>query len=192
MPIPVIARGAVVAETLIWFEAKNRETGVVETIGLWTGARHQSFNIDGRTRKYLGGGGALKVDPLIAQKGLNVQSQTVKLSGIAGEVEHLLNAYDARQAPVEMHLARFDPDTNALIGLDRVFGGWLDKAPSVGGKRGGKASVTTTLVSAARILTRSRPTKRSDATQQLQGGDRLLRYNTVSGSVKTYVGMTKQ
>ena len=68
MPIPAIARGAVVAETLIWFEAKNRETGVAETIGLWTGARHQSFNIDGRTRQYLGGGGALEVAPPIAQQ----------------------------------------------------------------------------------------------------------------------------
>lgn len=192
MTFPVVARGSVVAEALIWFEAKNRETDAAETVGLWTGARNQSFNIDGQTRQYMGAGGALSVEPLIAQKGLNVQSQTITLSGIAPEVEVLLRGYDARQAPVEIHLARFDSETNNLIGLDRVFRGWLDKAPVVSGRTRGTATVTCTLVSAARELTRTRPTKRSDATQKLQAGDRFLRFNTVSGAVKTYVGMKKQ
>lgn len=192
MTFPAVARGPVVAEALIWFEAKRRTTNAVETLGLWTGARHQSFNIDGQTRQYMGGGGALSVAPLIAQKGLNVQSQTVTLSGIAAEVEILLRGYDARQAPVQIHLARFDAGTNNLIGLDRVFRGWLDKAPLVSGKKGGTATVTCNLVSTARVLTRTRPTKRSDATQKLQAGDRFLRFNTVSGAVKTYVGMKKQ
>lgn len=192
MSFAQIPRGPVVAEALIWFEAKNRETSEMETIGLWTGMRNASFMVDLVSRDYIGAGGLLEIDPIVSQAGLVVQSQTATLSGVAPEVELLIRGYDARQAPVEIHAARFDPDTNNLLGIDLVFSGWLDKAPVRTGRRGGKATVTATLVSSARELTRTLPIKRSDATQQLQSGDRFLQYSDVSGSVEIFWGMARQ
>ncbi|KHQ51258.1 hypothetical protein [Mameliella alba] len=192
MTYPVVARGALALEVLIWIEAKHRETGTPQAMGLHTGLEDRAFVIDGDQRTYTGAGAVLEVADLVSQVGLGVQMQTAGLALVTDEVQQLIRGYDARQAPVEMHLARFDPETNALIEITRVFKGWLDEATLREGVKNGEASLSARLASSARALTRRVPLRRSDeAHRATHAGDRFFRYADVSGAVGVWWGMKR-
>lgn len=191
MPYPVVNNGALSVDVLLWIEAVNRDTQLPETMGLWTGADNQTFTIDGQQREYFGAGAVLDVPSIISITGFNVQTQSASLAILTPEVEQLILGYDARQAPVEIHIARFDPETNVLLGTDRVFRGWLDKAPISSGQKGGTAGLGISLASNGRVLTRKSNLKKSDESQRLRNGDRFFRYADVSGSVKVYWNMER-
>ena len=55
------------ARVLLWIEAKNRETGLSEVIGFWSGDDHQDFLIDGEIRTYFGAGQVIDVPPIIVR-----------------------------------------------------------------------------------------------------------------------------
>lgn len=113
------------ARVLVWMQALDRETGQVETMGLWNGADHRVFTIRGEERTYYGAGGLIAVDPITSRTGLNVRMQRLVFSPLAPEVEQLIRGYDARFAPVEIHRALFDPDSHALVDEPhRRFKGW--------------------------------------------------------------------
>lgn len=192
MTYPAVTRGPLAIEVLIWVQAKNRETGLPEELGLWTGFEDRAFTIDSEARTYFGAGTVLEVPDLISQAGLGVQMQTAALALVTPEVEQLIRGYDARQAPVEIHLARFDPETNALIDTTRAFKGWIDEAAVREGVKNGEASLTTRMASSARALTRKVPLRRSDAAHQVaQPGDAFFRYADVSGAVSVWWGMKR-
>lgn len=192
MTYPVVSRGALALEVLIWIRAKNRTTGAPEVLGLWTGLEPRAFSINGVSRTYEGAGAVLDVPDLISQVGLGVQMQSASLALVTEEVQELIRGYDARQAPVEIHLARFDPVTNQLLDVTRAFKGWLDEAAVREGVKNGSASLTARLASSARALTRLVPLRRSDtAHQTAQPGDAFFRYADVSGAVSVWWGMKR-
>ncbi|MBY6113290.1 hypothetical protein KUW09_04875 [Mameliella alba] len=188
MSYPAVARGPQANEVLLWVEARNRSTGDTEAMGLWTGPDDRNFDLGGDLRSYRGAGAVLEVPALVSQVGLAVQMQSAALAIVTEEVETLFRGYDARQAAVEVHLARFDVDSDALIGIDRVFSGWLDRAEILTGQRGGSASLSATLASSSRALTRRVAVKRSDEAQQKRSGDRFFRHADVSGAVTVWWG----
>lgn len=190
MTYPTISRGPQANEVLLWVEARNRSTGAPERMGLWTGLEDQAFNVGGELRTYQGAGAVLDIPALVSQVGLAVQMQTASLAIVTEEVQTLIRGYDARQAPVEVHLARFDPETDALQSIDRVFTGWLDRAEIMSGQIGGNASLTATLAPSSRALTRTVAVKRSDASQRNRDGDRFFRHADVSGAVAVWWGQT--
>jgi len=192
MSIPVIPRGPVAFETLVWVTAMNRSTGADETLGLWTGKENLTFNIGG-SRSYIGAGPVLSVPSLVSQIGVKVQTQKMVLSAISDDVETLIRTYDARQAPIELHVARFNPETEQLLAVFQVFRGWIDQVTIKDGGKNAAASVDVTAVSASRELTRKVPDFRSDEAHQdrTAGADRAFRYADVSGSVPIYWGQKR-
>ncbi|MFY0681884.1 MAG: hypothetical protein JXR13_15045 [Thalassovita sp.] len=185
-------RGPVHSEALIWFEAKSRETGQVETLGVWTGRENRSFSIGGVGRTYIGAGGVLNIGNIVSSVGVVVQTHSATLSILKPEIELAMRGYDMRFAPVEIHSARFDPVGNQLIALDRVLTGYLNNAPIRSGQRGGPGAITCSIVSSARSLTRTLPLVKSDAAQQLQEGDAFMQYAAVSGTTEVFWGMERQ
>ena len=181
-------RGAVVSRWLLWVEARNRVTGLTETMGLWTGEDEQTFSIGGDDRLYHGAGGLISISDLVYEAGTNVRMQSLSLGPLTQEVELLIRGYDTRLAPAEIHVAVFDPDTMALVDTDRRFKGWIDKAQINTPKLGGPAVCEVTCASNARAGTQTLALKKSDQSQQRRGGDRFRRYADISGSVPVYWG----
>lgn len=181
-------RRGVAVRWLFWVEAKDRTTGDIVPLGLWNGSDHREFTVNGVPRTYYGAGSLVQVQPLTYETGPVVRIQTVEFAPISPEVEQMLRGYDARLAPVELHLANFDPQTMELISIDRAFRGVLDKAPIPTPEIGNSSRIVAELASTARRMTRTVTAKKSDEAQKRRAGDRFRRYADVSGSVTVWWG----
>ncbi len=178
------------AHALIWIRAKNRTTGAIEAMGLWTGEDHASFTVEGQVRTYFGAGNVIAVDDLVYATGLSVQMQSARLSVLTPEVDQLIRGTDARLAPVEIHRAFLSPLTGALVAPPhRLFKGWIEEQPIRTAAKNGIPTLTIKMASAARELTRNLPLLKSDAALRARSpGDGFRRYNSVSGQVETVWG----
>ncbi|GGL91572.1 hypothetical protein GCM10011534_12190 [Pseudooceanicola nanhaiensis] len=179
------------ARWLIWIEAKNRLTGAEQTQGFWTGDDDATFTIGGQSRDYFGAGGFIALRELPYEAGTIVQMQRLSMGPVTEEVKQALRTYEPRLAPVEVHLALFDPITNALVGTPRAFTGWIDdlvfrEAALENGSSGYQCDLT--LASSSREGTRTLPLKKSDSAQQERSGDRGRRYAAVAGSIPVWWG----
>jgi hypothetical protein len=189
-----ITRGATQHHVLVWIVAKNRVTGLPEAAGMWTGGEDRTFSVESAARVYYGVGHLMEVPPIVTRAGAVVQSQELRFSATSPEVEAQMRGYDARLAPVEIHVVRMNPETGETLGIDRVFRGQIDKAPRrIPAKNETGAEWPISLVSGMRSLTRPLNTRRSDASQRarlLPGGgeDRFFRWADVAGSVERFWG----
>lgn len=185
-------RAGVRARILIWVVAKNRVSGLDEALGLWTGADDRTFTIGSETRTYAGAGAIMQIPALKLQAGLSVRMQRMTLSPISTVVADLIETYQSRFAPIEIHRALFSTEDGSLIAAPhRVWKGFIDEVEITRAETGGEATCEVTAASSARLLTRTLPLKKSDATQQLRAGDRFRRYVDVSGKVDVWWGEKK-
>lgn len=189
MAFSAISRGPVAHHVLVWIEARNRDTGATEASGLWTGPEARQFTVGGVARTYHGAGQMLSVPTLTARAGVGVQMHRLGLSALSDEVEQIMRGYDPRLAPVEIHVARLDPQSDALLGIDRVYRGSIDQAPIVTPAKGGSdGGVSVSLASAARSLTRPLTLKKTDESQRARSDDRFFRFAEVAGKVERFWG----
>ena len=173
-------------KVLIWVTARKLSTGLTESLGLWTGDQDQSFTIVGASRAYTGAGAVLSIEPLVYPTGVSVRNQRIRLASASAQVIDLINAYDLTLAAVEIHRAMFDTATMELIAEPRrVFKGVIDGTPQEIAAIGGAGGLDFNLKSAAFALTKTSPLKKSDPVQKKRGGDRLRRYQAVSGTVRS-------
>lgn len=186
------ARVSTHTEILIWVSAKNRTTGAIETMGLWTGPDHEEFSIRGEARTYYGAGNLLQVPPIQAVIGLEVRTIQVGLAAISPETEMLIRGYDPRFAPCEIHRAEYDDDGNLLADPERVYKGWINGAPIVTPAQGGTSSVSLDVVSNSRMLTRFGSVTKSDQVQRQRQGDRFRRYASLAQDATIYWGEKKE
>lgn len=195
MPFTAAARGDVIAETLIWVKAKEKATGNPVSIGFWTGAENRTFNVDLEARDYIGGGAALEVPDITTSIGLRIQSHNLTLSKLKGEAAEMVRTLDLRQADVELHSLRIDPETRQIIALDEVQLGFFNRVTITEGRKGGASRIVAAIVSTARWLTVSLPLKNSHEAQQKRGGDQFLKYadatSSSGGAVKEFWGMER-
>lgn len=184
------APGSFRAEVLLWLEAKNRTSGLTETIGFWTGAYHCEFTINGVTRLYYGAGNILNPPSVTFNAGFQVETVDVEMSSLTPEVIQAVRLYDPRQRLAEMHRAFFDVSTENLIEEPhRVLKGRVNKAPIVTPAINETASLRLSLVTNSRSLTRRNTKRRSDDTYQVRTpGDRINKYAAVSGKVEVVWG----
>ncbi|MDR5655367.1 hypothetical protein [Ruixingdingia sedimenti] len=184
------ARSPIHAHALVWVAARNRETGLSETIGFWTGDDHRDFVVAGSTRTYYGAGAALGVDPIRRGTGLQVRTQRLSLSGIAPEVQLAVRGYDVRHAVIEIHRAVFDPLTLALVAPPhRLFKGYIDKLRFQTGAKGEASSVDLDVASGARALATPLSRKRSDASLRARmPADAFRQYASQADAVETRWG----
>ncbi|MEL7167358.1 MAG: hypothetical protein AAGL96_17980 [Pseudomonadota bacterium] len=183
------------AHLLVWVVARNRSTGDEETIGFWTGDDHREFTISGQARTYLAAGSLLKVQPIVGEVGVRVRTTRLTFSGASPEFKQAVAQYETNDAPCRFHVADFYADTHQLVAEpQRRYKGFIKgidyprPALSSDGQPG-FSEAEVSVQSAARVLTRSLPLKKSDeALQGRHANDRFRRYIDVSGSVETVWG----
>lgn len=179
-----LAADGVVSRVLVWFQARNRATSEVETIGLWTGADNRQITVEGQARIYYGAGNIIDVPPVVYKTGLDVQVYRLGITSITNEARQLIRAWDPRFAAVEVHRALFDPLTRALIGSPhRVLAGMIDDVEVSRPPAGGQASCYLSVVTTARLLTHGLPNKNSNANQRRISSDLFLRYADAQAEV---------
>lgn len=178
------ARSSVDVRFLIWVSARNRSTGAITPVGIWSGEYDRSFSIGGAARLYKGGLGTFAPPAIHYGVGLDVRMLRIPFASIAPEWETVFRDLDARLARVELHRVFFNPQTGLALGApDRLFKGRVDEMPISRPALGQEAQGELVIASTARMLTRSVPVLKSDASQRQRGGDRFARYADVSGSV---------
>lgn len=189
------ARQPFIVRHLVWISARNRGSGAVETIGLWTGDDHQDITVDGTVRTYYGAAGIARMEPLTCGVGTDVRRTRLSLSPMAPEVEQAIRGYDVRQAPVQIHRLLVDPETMRSIGTPVLrLVGWIDGVEMTTAAGGEEWRCEVTLVTSARAGTRSLSLKKSDASQRLRktasgAEDRFYQYADVSGAVPVRWGV---
>jgi hypothetical protein len=171
-------------ESLLWVTARNRDTGLPEALGFWTGEDHQEFLIGTEIRTYYGGA-VIDTPPVTAQTGFVVRNYRVSLPPFLDEVKAALKIYDPRLAPVELHTISFDLDTGNQLGPPVArFRGFLNEAPEERGGKGREARTEMVMVSSARLLTSGKPLKRSNAELQRRNpADKGREYSDIAGDV---------
>lgn len=171
------------SHVLLWLTARNRETGVPESIGFWTGDDHQDFVISGQARTYYGAGAVISVAPVKAGIGLKVRQHRIVLPPLLDEVKQALRVYEPRQAAVEVHVCPMDIDTGDALGTPiRMIKGMLNSAPEEIDGKGGENGVELVVVTNARRLTFGLPLLRSnEELQKRNQADRGREYSDVAG-----------
>lgn len=176
-----VTSGAIAPRWLVWISARTM-AGDVEAAGFWTGDDEHAFEIDGQTRTYTGAGAMISLGDPTYETGLNVQMQTLTFSLVSQEIKDAVFEYDLRLAPVEIHLALFDPESGALIGVAPAFVGWVEE-PQIRDTSTG-ATLSLTVASSARGGTKTLATKKSPESLRLRNPDDKGRdYSDLSGEI---------
>lgn len=165
-----------------WIEAKNRDTGAPETLGLWTGDENIPRNVQTptgglTTREYLGGTN-LSVANMKLVADLTDEPVTVSMSQIAAATQQLVRGYDVRLAYCEIHATSWvggefssDPQLQFIGIVDDVQIG----TPEVGGQGSIGLIIRSELMTQ---LLAPNPAKSSDSHQKRrQAGDRFSEYS---------------
>lgn len=163
----------IVPQQFVWIEAKNRATGALETIGLWTGDEPVTVDvISGTTgglvsRSYIGAVN-LVVPSIPRVANLTNNRIAISMSQIADTAQLLVREYEPRLARVEIHDGLIDPATRALVSAPEItFIGVVDGTPIATPAVGGEGAIEMDLVSdAMAMLTRTNPAKRSHEHQK--------------------------
>jgi hypothetical protein len=180
-----------VCHVLFWAEARNRSTGQIEPLGLWSGDDAQVFDVDGDLRTYHGPA-MLPLPPIEGGVGLEIRQLVIPVPHLTPEVETLLRQYDPKLARAEIHFAEFSPDTRDLLSLQRVFKGWINQTPINTAAEGGEGGGELILVSAARALTKTLALYRSDADQKKRNSaDRFREYSSTTGLKEVWWGQRR-
>lgn len=175
-------RQTIIAVPMLWIEAKRRDNGRVQGIGLWRGEGSQKIVV---TDLFTGlaaardfhAGGLLEIGPVRFEQGLNVRPIPVRLSAISDAVLIAFREYDARGAKVQAWRRFYDPETRLPVAAPvRWFKGYVNKAPSERPAPGGEAAMSVEVVSTARHLTNASGLKKSHAAQQRREGDMIRQY----------------
>ena len=184
------AMSGVRARILVWITAAPVGGGATpESIGLWNGVDTRVIEVAGESRSYHGAGALIGIEPIVSAVGTDVRMLRARLASAAPQVVAAVRGYDLRLAPVEIHRWLTDPLTTLAIAPPRrLLKGWIDGSTILTPEPGGEGEITLTIASAALALTRTLTQRWSDASLSLRGGDRLLRYADVSGSVPVWWG----
>lgn len=188
----ISSREGIAPAYFLWIVGKNRTTGSVETMGLWSGwdaTDVHVMDVDTRatiSRTYQAGGSIVQWPAIPLETGIVVRTIRIGLSQINAAVQNAIRGYDPKHARVELHLGFFDIGTMLPVApAVPVFIGKVNGSPISTPAAGGEGSITLSVVSETRELTRLNPIKRSDEMmkRRLVAGqpDRFRRYTDVAG-----------
>lgn len=170
-----LAARRVVARDFLWFEVRDRSTGMPVTDGYWSDvgtidAQVIDPNTGGSViRQWFGSGTLIKISDVPLVSNLTVQNVSITLSQVADRVNNLVRTYDCKQGRVEIFRGLFDPATRALVApAPPRFVGFIDKIEIDTGAEGKDGGVVITCTSHTQEMTRSNSDTRSDASQRLR------------------------
>lgn len=175
--IDAIAARTVVARSLLWVTAIDRDSGDPVSLGFWDDVRNVDMAVkDGRsgatvTRTFRGVGLGFSVGSIPLTSDITVRSVDISLPHLDQVVGLLVRGYDVRGGPMQLYRGYFDPATRALVAAAKPrFVGYVDGAPIVTPKENAEGSVTLRCVSTTRELTRTNPAVRSHESQLARSG----------------------
>lgn len=121
--VALLAAGRVVKRDMILFELS-----VAGLFGFWTGLEPLTY----QSVDYIGAGTLIEINSLGGQLDLAATPVTVKLSSIPNsalspDVLASIEDYQWHQAPVVISRAFFNPTTRALVSVERMFRGYVDR-----------------------------------------------------------------
>jgi len=180
-----IGRAKIVS--LLWIRCRNRETGAVAPIGIWSASDAENVMVadifTGDLRDLTFYPGLLAVGEVTHETGIIIRPTQVTLSPLDTSVQIAFRERDARGAQVQIWRRTYDVDTQRPVsGLPEAwFSGFVNEAPI--STDVGSASLAIDIVSTARVLTIASARKKSDQAQRLRSGDRFRRYKATAGEI---------
>lgn len=164
------------ARDFLWFVARNRETGLPETVGFYSDIENVTatvLNPETQTpvnRAYYGAGGLIEIADIPSVSVIQVQDVKIVMSQLDEMVEQAVRLYEIKQARVEIHRGLFDPVNKQLVDPAVVrFVGFVNEVriltPSESQDGGGVEIICT---SHTQELMRANPATRSHMDQILR------------------------
>lgn len=181
--LATLAAGRAVSRLLLIFDLPSGTYGFWDGIGLLTYAG----------RDYVGAGKLLAIDDLELSGGLAPAPVTLQLSampeaGLTVDVLATIEDEQYHQRPCTMSRAYFDPDTRALISVERIYRGYIDQIEHAE-QVGGGAALVCSLESRSRDHTRVGHRVRGDADQRrIAADDGFFRHAATAGTQKIIWG----
>lgn len=121
--ISLLASGRIVKRDMILFELP-----VAGLFGFWTGIGTFTY----QSITYVGAGRLIEISPIGGQLDLAASPVTVTLSsvpnsGLTPDLVASIEDYQWHQAPVVISRAYFNPSTKALVSVERMYRGYVDR-----------------------------------------------------------------
>lgn len=164
-----------VARDFLWLVARDRQTGVPVTEGLWSDVGNIAAEVinpnTGRAeaRDWYGTSSLISIDDIPLVANLSVQNVRIRMSQVHEEVERVVRDYDCRQARVEIYRGLFNPNTRLMVApAECRFVGFVDKIEIKTPSENEDGAVTMTCASHTQEFTRSNTETRSHASQILR------------------------
>lgn len=180
----LVARKGYVPRWLLYIYALETDR-TDAPIGIWSGEYDATFTIDGTSRVYAAGSDGMKPDAIAYEAGTVVKTQNIELGGVNAQALEIVMGRIIRGRKAELHLMFMDPQSGTIIGYNRMFKGFVNRASTNTGQFGRQSSIRIELASSFRALTRTLGLKKSDQSQKARNGDRARRYSAVTVAVKT-------
>jgi len=187
--LAAIQENQVAALDLVWVTAKDRDTGVPVSLGVWTGPDNRVINVvdalTGSTeaRTFYGAGALVEISAIPLTSDISIRSVDVKLSQIATAVQVLVRDYDPAHAPVQIYRSYLSTDTmQPVAAAEARFVGYVDGSPIETPAEGQEGSCILRCVSTTRELTRTSSEVRSyDSQLQRSATDDFYRDTATVG-----------
>lgn len=111
----------IVPRDLVWFKAKNRDTGELETVGIWSGAVAETLPVrrpdDGTTsnRVYQPGAGLMEIPAIPMTMSFEERRLRLTFSNLSPAIINAVRVYKAKGQPIEIHRLLLDPETMRAV-----------------------------------------------------------------------------
>lgn len=172
---------------MIWIEARHRETGAVEGIGLWQGGDIEDITVTDMftgmavTRTFYHQA-MLSIEWRRMETGIAVGSTRIRISRLSPAARNAFHLYDPRGAQAQLWVRSYDPDTMLPIAVEPRDKGYINLAPETRPVPGGEGVIEAEIVSSARLLTITSALRKSDEVQRRRGGDKFRQYKATQAS----------
>lgn len=173
--------------SLVTIKAKALVDSTPELFCFWDGVLPVDIEVVGgatgllEQRPFAADGALLKVSSIRLTSDLTIRPATFQLNPLHPRVALMMKNYDVRLAPVEIHRAALDVDTRLPVAPPRCrFLGFMEIPKRVKPKVNEEGSLTFNCISETVQLVRINPAKRSDESQKLRQGDRMMKYAEVA------------
>ena len=184
-------RAGLAERIMVWIAARNRLSGDVEALGLWTGEDSETITVTDlwtgapATRVFHGAGSLIGISAVQHEAGLSVRPVRLTLSALSAPVIEAVRLYDPRGARVQIWRRTLSPDTGLPVGEPEPwFKGFCNKAPIPRPEPGGEAILEMEVVSTVRLLTIPNGRRKSDAAQRTRDpNDRFRRYKAIAKTI---------
>lgn len=175
---------------LVWVKSRNRSTNAIEASGIWTGGISRVITVGGENRTYHGAGNIIDMSKMSFVAGVtSIQPQTLELNGLTPEVEAMMRGYEARQAEIEVHRWYHRPNVKSGGTIERAIKGKIDdlafkRPPIEEGRSASELICEVTIMTAARMGTRTLALKKSDSTQKMvSAADKGRQYSAAKSKI---------